>query len=871
MALMCSDGERVQYLAARIRAAVLHLRSLTQDGVRATYYPYLAAEFSRALKVCSELASAIQIPIVIYSAKAALLRAANGFQQYGWTFDVFGFDIGSSEDIAYSGSLEPEIWWTSDTHTALPFQTREVKLEELDHPLPPLLPSAASVDASTSPADSLSSPPTPPPLEVNRAQVISFPPPETTNPDLKRKRHRPRKDPVVPSATDNPLPKKKGRPRMYPKLPAIDDPAYPRLLRAAAPHAPEFIPSNALIVKIGAAIEKDGKVEEEIQRYLIGTSSSPKSAVPCVRCCSIEGAVCLAARRDSCMLCVLRDEICVQNLGAISNKGIPRPTKKGRNPGKYPQLPAPEDAAYPRLLRPVASDAPKRIPSNALVVNVPTATDNDGKVDDVIQRYLIGTSSSPESEIPCVGCCGIDGAVCLAARPDSCMLCLLRGEVCVPICRDASENSTVTVPECAPAAEIAPSITDTDTVEAPNVDAQPDDPLAHTRRNEVPCVACREEDAICCVGTASHCLSCFLRRRTCTPYVVNNGEPSTHADVDMEAPEEPASTRQENNPHTVPTPATQQEDEATTALSSATPEASSETSNHASSCEAPVEVTLEEIMASANFAAADTTQPASPRTSPQANEIRSAPSPVESELTPFETTPPPELLLFKETTPPAALDAIGTPGGVKRTPPKLTRSKTFGMYGPVSRATRRAHNTKISPRRLENASAACALPPDAVVVTVPGEASYVIGKVHYKRNTHACGGCDALSVPCILIAGLHKPCALCSVRHVPCSIAEASGRHPLTTSPAVSGLESSGASVESVDPSLLPGPGADGLAEGNAEHALLADLPPDTRVWMHEHIAARVEEALKQKMDAMEAALLARVRERMAASLASLA
>ncbi|KAI0047087.1 hypothetical protein FA95DRAFT_1559433 [Auriscalpium vulgare] len=215
-----------------------------------------------------------------------------------------------------------------------------------------------------------------------------------------------------------------------------------------------------------------------------------------------------------------------------------------------------------------------------------------------------------------------------------------------------------------------------------------------------------------------------------------------------------------------------------------------------------------------------------------------------------------------------------TPAGVKRISKKSRRvtgisSSVASLFSltPFLPDAYCAPHTWVAPHRLTTASPRP--PHDVIVVTVPGEGAFVVGRTNYKRNRLSCEACVGLDAPCLSGFGRGKrACKLCWVRRAPCSIMKTrdAGAKP----PSSLALQAT-ASGSNVQTALV---GSSNPPPHAVSEALPLDLPPAAKAWMEEHInaqvASRVEKALDQKMEEMEAALLLRVRERIATSLASL-
>ncbi|KAI0045551.1 hypothetical protein FA95DRAFT_116470 [Auriscalpium vulgare] len=236
----------------RIRAAVKRLRSLAPEE-REKYYAVFAGELYRCISFVRRHMQLVKLPTVVESAWTALLGAVDRFDQGGWAFRVFPFDIGSDLDIAYDGSLEPDVWWAEDFDALDDFISVYITVDEISAPLSQSIsPPDPRPESSSSRSKSL-------PVIVLSTPTASRHPADDLEPlSLLEVKIRPEQLLRTPPSDED----EQGCPRLL-------DPSY----------SFELLPPDSIVIGVPKFRHRDRQDTVEEDNYFVGTKASPAHKV----------------------------------------------------------------------------------------------------------------------------------------------------------------------------------------------------------------------------------------------------------------------------------------------------------------------------------------------------------------------------------------------------------------------------------------------------------------------------------------------------------------------------------------------------------------------------------------------------------------
>ncbi|KAI0047091.1 hypothetical protein FA95DRAFT_1285543 [Auriscalpium vulgare] len=290
--LLPSIDIKAQYYAARIFHANVRLRALPFLD-RAPYCTLFVNEVLTALKYLSSLEAGARVPASIIDAQDVLLRTSTSGEK-GWSFSPFDIVFGSPEEL-FKGSLDPDLWWREEYDVA-ERRAKEVNVSADDLKNAYQVPSSTDLpDAPSLPLASAASPP--------------------TSDSSTHKRRQDDEDIISEDARDvdytpRPTKRPRGRPRKSNPPPA--DPIGTNPRRLGDDPEKDGLPANAIVVTVDKPKNQGG-----VNRYHVGTTSSPRNPTPCISCHAAGTKYCFIGKKGHCTLCSLRRQTCIAMRNAL--------------------------------------------------------------------------------------------------------------------------------------------------------------------------------------------------------------------------------------------------------------------------------------------------------------------------------------------------------------------------------------------------------------------------------------------------------------------------------------------------------------------------------------------------------------------------
>ncbi|KAI0047089.1 hypothetical protein FA95DRAFT_1559438 [Auriscalpium vulgare] len=490
--LLAGYDEKALYYAARITLANLRLRALLPDS-RPPYFTLFANETLTALRYLSSLKTAGHVPLTIVSARDALLEAtASGAE--GWNFNQFSVNLESEKYAKFEGSLEPDLWW-EDT-----FDVASRRAKEVNVSLEDVRNAWGYQHWPTSPRDA--------PYQTIAPALLA--PPPTLDRRIRKRdddqdddedEYEDEDEHELASLDDTYSPRSAKRWGKRPRTSSLR-PVSTAPRKLADSENEHELPADAIVV----AIKKTGRAGRN--RYLIGTTSSPRMAVQCDGCFAAGDFPCIAGTTDHCTLCSMRRQVCHPRqssaLTAPTSEHTPaaqvaEKTARRQTPVEHTEL---DRATWANLRKRFLSGEfdirpkPARLPSESKVSrqgDTPTERTELAKKDsEVLPRFdprparriseseaskcsdhvviarMESTATPGVIDIYCVGhsilerqcrvactTCSTAGLLCLVNEPSGrgCKLCVAMGVPCDPSA-DADAGASTDAGPSKPAAPV---------------------------------------------------------------------------------------------------------------------------------------------------------------------------------------------------------------------------------------------------------------------------------------------------------------------------------------------------------------------------------------------------------------------------------